>query len=456
MSTTLVPKKPFDLAHIAQQMGVNPLNARLLPVNVLVEPLDPSIAETIWSTAGIQEAAGPITDSGLPRMMKLTAWIAHAGPANSNGDAFLEEDLQEVVAHGLFQPPYLGMVDFNHDFFPYGAWYNARYEYDPIAGQYGIIAEGAMFAWRFNEIADKILAEQSRNGSCAVSMACIAQGIELRHSADGLEETVLRKPVFLTVSVLNVPSADPNARAVGYESEGSSEEDRMVELNKALLRIFAKDKFGQLVEASQTHLQEDTMDFDQVIKQITEAMGDKASEIVAELKEALADAVRVPGLEAKIAELEEKITSLEAEVVDGNKTLAAKDAELEASKTALEAKTTELSEVQEKFTAVQTELDNKVSAEQAAILASIREERLEMLPETFITVLNNRDEESREKVITRLVEMSDEEFEDELQLYSAGSPAKTSYTDRSRTEGGLSSHAGGGSASGLAIDKYLS
>ena len=450
MTTSVLSQKTFDLATIAEKMGVHPSNARLLPIDISVELLDPAATLAMLSTAKVEEAAGPITEEGLPRMMKLTAWIAHGGPANKNGDAFLEEDLQAVVANGLFQPPYMGMVDFNHDFVPYGAWFNARYEYDPIAGQYGIRAEGAMFAWRFDEMANKILAEQTRNGSVPVSMACIAQGIEVRQSADGQEETVLRKPVFLTVSVLDVPPGDPDARAFGSEADDSSEESRVVELNKALFKMFAQD----LVAASQTHIQEDTMDLDQMIAQITEAMGEKAGEVVAELREALSDAAKVPGLEATVTALEEKITSLEAAVTAANEALEVKDAEVEASNTALEAKATELEEAQEQLTAVKADLDTRVETENSAVLAAVREERLEMLPETFVTVLNTRDEEAQEKVMTRLVEMSDEEFESELQLISAGSPEKTSYTERSRVEGGLSSTVGT-PAGGFAVDKFL-
>ena len=131
MEVTTAP----EIGLLAQSLGFDPKLSRLLPIKMEVEALDDdSIANLLVTLAGFEEAAGPITESGLPRMLKITAWIAHAGPANRNRDAFLAEDLQEVVNNDLFAPPYLGMVDFNHDFFPYGAWYSARYEYDPKAG----------------------------------------------------------------------------------------------------------------------------------------------------------------------------------------------------------------------------------------------------------------------------------------------------------------------------------
>lgn len=465
MTTLLSPEKSSQLATIATELGLDPEMARLLPIQVTVETLDDSYTEAVlahMAEEGVEEAAAPITETGLPRMLKLTAWIAHAGPANRNGDSFLAEDLQEVVANGLFQPPHLGMVDFNHDFFPYGAWYSAKFEFDPKAGEFGILAEGTIFAWRFSEIADKILAEQSRNGSVAVSMACIAQGLEFKPGRDGLDETVLRKPVFLAVSVLDVPPADPNARAVGTESDESTPEERLRDLNKALLSIHATDGVAfstwamsqaKTEKASQTFTEEETMDVDKIIEQVTEALGEQASEFVQDLKEAVAEAARVPSLEATVTALEEQITALQADVIAANEQIEEKNTEIDALTAALEAKAVELTEASEVLDTVQTERDVFVTERDDAILAAVREERLEMLPQTFITILDKREEESREKVIARLVGMSDEEFEAELELVSAGS-STVSYKSRSDAEGGLTSSSGS-PAGGLAIDKFF-
>ena len=44
----------------------------------------------------LELAAGPIVE-GKPRMLLLTAWIAHEG-RNNNGDAFLKEELKEELS----------------------------------------------------------------------------------------------------------------------------------------------------------------------------------------------------------------------------------------------------------------------------------------------------------------------------------------------------------------------
>lgn len=429
-------------------------------MEVRVEPIDVGDEAGILSrlaSEGMEEAAGPITESGKPRMLKLTGWMAHDGPANLNKDAFLGEDLKEVAAENLFAPPYLGMVDFNHDFFPYGAWYSARYEFDPLANQYGLLAEGTMFAWRFTEMADKILAEQSRNGYIPVSMACIAQWIEPREGPDGSRESVLRKPVFLAVSILDVPPADPNARAVGDEKEDSSSESRVLDLNKALLQVqganfdswvtMAQSRFGK--SDLKTNIQEDKMDFDKLLNQLTEALDGKASELVAALKAEIADSA---ALTARVAELEEANGTLEATNSEIQAALTKAQSDLEASQLALEAKVVELQNVSENFESAKAELDTLKSDVETSRKVVIREERLEQLPEIYIQVLDTREEEAKERAIARLVEMSDEEFADELELLTASS--STSYTDRSRSEGVLPG--GKGKRGGLAIDQFIS
>ena len=450
-------KSTVTLADIARELGFDPKNARILPLQVKVEPYDDG-GETALATlasAGIEEAAAPITDSGKPRMLKLTAWMAHGGPANRNKDAFLDEDLQEVAENGLFAPPYLGMVDFNHDFFPYGAWYSARYEFDPKANQYGLLAEGTLFAWRFTEMADKLLAEQSRNGFVPVSMACIAQWIEPREGADGSTESVLRKPVFLAVSVLDVPPADPNARSVGTEDEASTPAERLQELNKALLSPEAFD-VKDWMRAAQTRIgkvtkktpQEEQMDLDQIIAKLTEALDGKASEVVEAVKAAVADTT---ALNARVAELEATNAELEASKKVAEDALVQAQTDLEGARTALEAKTAELTELTVAHEAIQTELNTLKAEAETKRIETIREERLQQLPEIYIKVLDNREETAREKAITRLVEMSDEEFEQELELLTAGS--STSYSSRSAREGIIPS--GKGSGGSLAIDKFF-
>lgn len=470
MSLPVIPanigKTNTTLGELAKELGFDPSMARLVPVDVQVEVLDPAISDALlakMASEGLQEAAGPITESGKPRMLKLTAWIAHAGKANRNRDAFVEEDLEALANDGLFAPPYLGMVDFNHDFFPYGAWYSARYEYDPKAGEFGLLAEGTMFAWRFTEMADKILAEQSRNGKVAVSMACIAQAIEWRKE-DDIDISVLRKPVFLAVSVLDVPGADPHARAVGDEHEDSDPEERLRELNKALLSIHAADGdtfevwrtaflTAKTRETGQTITQEETMDEKKIIAALTEAFGEKATEMLDEIKSAVADAAKVPGLEADVVRLSAELETAIASLDTANTTNEEVQAELETAQTALTAATDTMATMQETIESVTAERDELVGEKTAAAKETLKETRLARLPEAFVKALEAREEESRNKVIARLVELTDEDFDSELEVLEA-TFSKAGYTERSKVEGTLSTGAGSSSDGGYAIDQF--
>lgn len=457
-----------SLEDIIKSLGFTPELARFLPVEATVESFDSSVETKLLNTfteQGIKEAAGPV-ENGRPRMLKMTAWMAHGGPANRNGDAFLEEDLQKIALDGLFAPPYLGIMDFNHDFNPYGVWYSAEYKYNQAAGQYGLLAEGALFAWRFPELADKILAEQTRKGFVDVSMAAMPEWIEEREGADGRRESVLRKPVFVAVSILDVAPGDPNARGFGSESEDSTRADRETELNKALLSIHAAggEAFkiwhnlvaAKLEGASQTISQEETQMDEKIIEQLTaalqESLGEQARGLLDELKSAVADAAKVPGLEATIAQLETTVAELTASLAASEEAKDTAATEVESLQTALQAKNEELSSLSEAFNALKAEHDKLTESVEAEAKTALREARLAKLPEGYRKALEGRSEESRERIIARYTEMSDEEFTEELEVISVTS--RQSFADRSAAEGGLSTFAGA-PASGYAVDKFL-
>lgn len=445
-------KKALENTPGIQNLGdYDPENLRLIEAKAQVEKMTPAdlTPQEQAHLAAVEEmiqARSPVTEDGKPVMMKLSAWIAHDGPANANGDAFLGEDLEKVVAGGLFSPPHVGMVDFNHDFFPYGVWFSSSYELDPQAGQMGILVEGTLFAWRFPEMADKLLAEQARNGFVAVSMACIAKYIETKYNAETeRQEYVLREPTFLTASFLDVAPADPNGRGGVSEDEESTHESRVEEINQALLNLFAAS-----AEASATATtQEDEMDLEKIIEALREALGETASEHVAELKEALKDAAKVPALQDKIA-------SLEAELETAKEELEAAQVEVEAKATALEAKATEMAELAASLEEVTAERDEMKAEKEAAELARVREERLEKLPKAYRTALDARDEEVREKMVARLVTLSDEDFDAEVETLSESftTDKKPGLTELSKEEGLLPTPSGAGKG-GYAIDKYM-
>jgi hypothetical protein len=170
------------------------------------------------------EAAGPIGKDGKPRMLLITTWMAHEG-RNLNGQVFIKVELEQKVRDGLFSPPHAGMIDFDHDFDPRGFWYNSSFAYDQNAEKWGIILNGAIWAWRFDELSNMLLAEMQREGFINVSMSALPGSLEVTHNYPGFEDErteILHNPVFFTTSVLDIPPADPDAKGTATEE---AEED---------------------------------------------------------------------------------------------------------------------------------------------------------------------------------------------------------------------------------------
>ena len=457
-----------SIRDVIERLGLDPTLARFVPVEATVDSFEAEVEAEVLNrlvSEGVREAAEPV-ENGRPRMLKLTAWMAHSGPANRNGDAFLDEDLREIASDGLFTPPYVGIMDFNHDFTPYGVWYSAEFKYNEVAQQNGLLVEGALFAWRFPELADKVLAEQSRKGYVDVSMAALPSWIETREADDGSVESVLRKPVFVAVSILDVPPGDPNARGYGSESPDSTKMERQQKLNQALLSIHAAggETFKLWTEvamakledkASQTISQEDTPMDEKIINELKaaleEALGEKAIALVDELKSAVADAARVPSLEAKVAELEEQVENLSSELAEAIQAKDAAETEVESVQAALEAKDGELTELRETYETLEAAHNELLEGIEAKRMEALRESRLEALPEKYREALEKRPEETQERIVARFVEMSDEEFAEELELLGN---TRQSFADRTTAEGELAP-AGGAPAGGDAVDKFL-
>src|SRR5690348_8759993 len=117
-----------------------------------------------------------------------------------------------------------------------GVWHQASFAFDPNAdngkggkGLYGLLAKGTMFAWAFPEHATALLGEQARSGKVEVSMACIPTASETGRDDNGSYE-ILHKPVFFTVSLLDVPPADKDAAAQVTEDPDANDDDMMQRL----------------------------------------------------------------------------------------------------------------------------------------------------------------------------------------------------------------------------------
>lgn len=418
--TAFAARNPEFLAKGGREMivtaKVEEISSKFETVEQLLASFESPEAVASLNKAYKEAELSPIGENGKPRTLKLTAWIAHAPKPNLNRDAFKEADLQKAVEDGLFQAPYCGMVDYNHDFTAYGAWYSASYQFDTVAGQYGILAEGFLYAWRYTELADLMLAMQQRQGHIDVSMACLPSGIEIGTDGDG-SYYVLRNPVFFTTSVLDVEPADADARALGTEDTTQPSSER-----EQLLSVAAKSA----VEPDLTIDTEDNMKIEELIEALRSVISEENKAQFAPLFEAF---TKLPTVEAEVARLTkelEAVTAKKSEIQtaleeyekgqdDDFKELKAKVAELEgkisegsvaldAAKTALETATAEL----EALKAFKAEVDAK---EVEAARVAKRAARLAELTADAQKVLNTRDEATQNTLWTRWEAMEQAEWD---------------------------------------------
>jgi hypothetical protein len=412
---------------MAKYLNLN--NLRWIPLDAQVEEVNPSTSEgqqfltaatealeTKFSKAA-EASLSPIGDDGKPRMLRISAWIAHAGKPNRNGDAFREEDLRDTVAKGLFKAPALGMIDFNHDFTSYGAWYDAEYKYDPAAEEMGILATGAIFAWRYEDLANTVLAMQARNGFIPVSMAAIPEELERAEDSNGRPYWILVRPVFFTTSVLDVEPADPNARGIGTENPEVSSE--------ALKKT--------LVEAAKKSFKEEEMDEHKELIDAIRALLDN-----------VADEKITPAL-SKVAELVEKLPALEQELADATEevsTLTEANVELQTkldeATVALEAARDELAELQTEAEELKSFKADAEEKEAERVLTERITARLAELPESVRKALEAKDEETQERLRKHYADMTDEQFDVYLEgLKVVAKDKGESFLDKSRREGAL-------------------
>jgi hypothetical protein len=179
------------------------------------EQQDPHVAQAMKSAAFV-----PMVTDGEPTKLLVTAWMVHEGK-NNNNLVFRAEDL-EAAAAKLTSPNLLPM-DWNHSAVipkegvakAIGVWYSAEAKMDETAyegrGAFGIEAKGVVWAWAFPEYANEMLAAQRERGYIEFSMACIPLDVERGRDQNGPYEIAI-EPVFFTLSALNVPPGDPDAK----------------------------------------------------------------------------------------------------------------------------------------------------------------------------------------------------------------------------------------------------
>lgn len=420
---------------------------RWLPVTAQVVESDAteevfSKASQVLEQAGHKEAAlSPIGDNGKPRMLLMSAWICHAGKPNKNRDAFTADDLSAAVEAGLFKAPYFGMIDFNHDFQAYGAWYDAEYAYDEQAGAFGVVAKGALFAWRYEEMADRILAMQQRLGVVNFSMACIARNYETASDEKG-SYTVLRNPVFFTTSALDVDPADPHGRGLvteNLEAKAEIESKILAHLDEQVLAL--------------ANNQEEEMD-EKMIEAIKEVLGDNFEQYKESFAAAFAAVERIPALEAEVTALKaekETVTASVTELTAKVETLETEKSELQvvvdSTKAELETVKAEKAELQ----ALKDEIDANKAAEE---LVAKRTARLESLNEAAKAAVEAKPEDEKNRLLDMWVAMADEDWAQHIEVMNIAKPTRETLKEKSEKEG----HIGGGSGSNAGkfkIDQFF-
>lgn len=369
--------------------------------------------------------------TGKPRMLRITAWIAHEG-VNLNGDGFLRSDLEEVIDAGLFRSPNIGMIDWDHDFTPIGAWTSAKGDIDPKTGTYGILAEGAVFAWRFPEQTAYIEKTQKEKGNVPVSMAAKEQWFDHIKTADGRSARLVRKPAFFTTSVLTVAPGDPNARSFSGDDPDQLSVERELALSETAT-IATLQEENKMEEKIINELKALPEEIRSVFKPVVEA---------AEKLPAAEEALR--SKETELTAANEKVAALETQVTEANSQVEEVRVALEAKASELEAANVEL----ETLRAFKAEIDAK---EEEKVLAEKKEARLAELSEATRKALEAKPEDVRNKIIERWVSQDEETWE----ITKSSLSLSKSYEERSRDEGTLAGGADGEKVGKYAIDQYI-
>jgi hypothetical protein len=182
-----------------------------------VEQKDTRVAQAIRSAMHV-----PMVRDGEPTKLLVTSWMVHEGK-NNNNLVFRAEDL-DAAAKKMTAPNLLPM-DWNHSAVvpqegipkAIGVWYAAEAKMDDEAyegrGAMGIEAKGIVWAWAYPEYAEEMLRLQRDRGYVEFSMACIPTDVERGRDQNGPYEIAI-EPVFFTLSALNLPPGDPDAKGV--------------------------------------------------------------------------------------------------------------------------------------------------------------------------------------------------------------------------------------------------
>lgn len=376
-------------------------------VRPLTEEEVPALAQTLV-TAGLDEYLDrklPVVVDGKPRMLHVQAWIAHEG-FNGNGDGFLAEELKVAVEDGkLFKEGFAGIIDLNHDFQPRGYWYNAQYAFDQEADKWGILAQGAVWAWLFPELVDYVMSLQSHQGNIEFSLEGFSNRPEMIRDTDGSLKRLMHDPVFAGASLLDQTPADPHGRGFGRQ-DGARDGMTDKEMQELLLQAALKE-------------QEENKQMEEILQSIKDSLPGMSDEVVAKVTASVTSANEQ--LIAQVANNQEALTAAQEALEAANTRIT----ELEGTVEDKDLQIASASEAKESLEATLDELQNKVTEFEAAEEARAREaraaERLAEVPENVTAKLSK---EERERHAGRWAELSDEEWQDRLADFNLAAGAQ--------------------------------
>lgn len=339
--------------------------------------------------------------NGLPRMLHITAWIAHEG-YNNNLQGFIAAELLEAVSERRVfnQAAFAGFLDFNHDLSPRGYWYKSEYLFDASANKNGILAHGAVWAWLFPDFADKMLATQVRDGEVEVSMAVLTNNVELTTLEDGRFGSLLHDPVFVGASFLDVPPADPDGEGVVSEDPASTTESRKDEL----LRLAA--------------LQEDLMTVDEIHAAMETVLAKLGEDVVGQIKVEFDS--KVAEFKGEMAKRDENIATLTAQLATANSAVTELEVKVAEKDMAIEAFTASKTEADVLIASLEAQLADINSAEEVRMASARKDSRLKSLPEPIRLKLAAMDVSKREALENSWTALTDEQWPDKLVELSLG------------------------------------
>ena len=226
----------------------------------ILEPNDRDYQQLKSAAQNVVTANSPC-ENGKPKMLFLTAWMAHEG-RNLNGDAFVNEELRQRVKEGLFTPPFAGMIDFDHDFVARGFWYKTAYAYDEQAKKWGILTTGAVWAWRYPEVAEFVTQSMIDQGFAYVSMSALPEVSEVVLNYPGFEGQathILHNPIFFSSAILSVPPGDFDAKVVNLNIAETTADKDIQKTNVNLESTMTKEELEAL-QAAYAQLQAEIAD----------------------------------------------------------------------------------------------------------------------------------------------------------------------------------------------------